>query len=108
MKAQTNLFVQRTQNDTDVLSFILQVITDDGTVNVADADTVVLHVKTTAGVKTITGTAKGDSSGTFYFSSSEIRAFAAVMLFEIQVTQFVDGVIYTIGRGVINSRPEIG
>lgn len=107
MKPQKNVFINRTQNDTDPIPVVLRVITDLGTVNVSDDDAVEMHVQTTGGVVSITGTAKGDSSGTFYFSPTLIKTYAAQMKFEIEVTRDLDGVIYTAATGLIINTAEI-
>jgi len=107
MKPQQNVFINRTQNDTDPIPVILKVVTDLGIVNVSDDDAVVMHVQTTGGVVSITGTAKGDSSGTFYFAPTLVKTYAAQMRFEIQVTRDVDGVIYTAATGLIINAAEI-
>lgn len=108
MKPQTNVIIYRTQNDTDVLSFVLKVRTDDGIENVSDDDEVSLHVETSDGIIEITGTPKGDASGTFYFNPATIKQFAETMRFELQVTRDSDGIIYTAATGTLVSTEELG
>lgn len=107
MKPQQNVMIYRTQNDTDAMAVILSVTNDAGTAFVADADEVVMHVRTTDGIVTITGTAKGDDSGTFYFAATTIKEYIGAMRFELQVTQDSDGVIFTAATGTISSVPEL-
>lgn len=105
MKPQRVPDIYRTQNDTDKISLTCQIITDDGTVLVADDDTVTLHV---AGPETVTieGSAKGDDSGTFLFDPADIKAWPRGKYeFEVQVN---DGTyVQTIGTGRIVQRNEI-
>lgn len=104
MKAQEGVRIHRTQNDTDDISVILSVIGDAGTTLVADASTVTLHVAASPTVS-ITGTAKGDASGTFTFDPSTIGALTGTFDFEVQVDDATD--VFTIGRGRLISTAEL-
>lgn len=107
MKPKTDVIVYRTQNDTDLMSFVLQVKNDAGTEFVADADAVAMYVDTPDDVVTIAGVAKGDDSGTFTFDPADIKEHYGNMPFEIEVTCDADGTIYTVARGTIRAYREI-
>lgn len=105
MKPQRFDDIRRTQNDTIPISFICSITDDSGTYFVPDNYVVVLVCKTTP-VTRITGTAKGDSSGTFLFPVTAIKALAGTIECEVEVN---DGsYIQTIGYGKIVQRAEIG
>lgn len=107
MKPQTNISVIRTQNDTDVVSFQLQITTDDGTTYVPSSATVVMRVKTAAGISELPGVYRSGSEGVFVFDVASVSTTAGTLSFEIRVTTF-EGVVYTIGKGTMKVAPTIG
>lgn len=96
--------IVRTQNDTDRIAMILRIQDDAGTTVVADSDTVTLRVGTDP-VTSVVGTAKGDSSGTFYFVTTAFTATAGELSFNVEVN---DGTYtYTVASGTIKQLADV-
>lgn len=105
MKPQKGPELRRTQNDTDRISLLCKIVTDAGSTVVSDAHTVTLHVRTSPAT-VITGTPKGDASGTFLFDPATIKHLVGKFDCEVQVD---DGdYVQTIGEFRLNQRAEIG
>lgn len=105
MQAKTNYLIKRTQNDTDPIGVKLAVVDESGKQNVADDSIVELHLAKNP-VISITGVAKGDESGIFYFPTVDLTGLIGTYSFEIEVNDLLS--IYTIGKGKIIFSSEIG
>lgn len=105
MESKNNYIIKRTQNDTDPIGVRLGIIDESGKQNVADDSIVELHLAKNP-VISITGVAKGDSSGIFYFPTVDLTGIVGTYNFEIEVNDLLS--IYTIGKGKIIFSSEIG
>lgn len=96
--------ISRTKADTDLIGLILEIENDEGTTKVADDAIVKLRVNDNPVIE-VTGSAKGDNSGTFYFATTSLVALEGNYSFEVEVD---DGTYtYVIGYGVLNFKAKI-
>ncbi len=99
MEAAENVIFKRTDGNTGPIIVQLQRKTDAGTtVNVADGATVRLDVRQPGGDLAISGTARGDGSGTFLFVPTALDVGAWNYRFDINVLEGGDDDVYARGR----------
>lgn len=104
-KAAEKLKLYRTDGDDDVMIVKLRRRTDAGIVLADDAATVVMDVNNDGTVINISGTAKGDASGTFNFPTTDLPSGASSLYFDVHATE--SSVKITYGRGQIITAADI-